>query len=67
MSVKKQLPSLSKLCTVYKKVPENFLNETDVDSYFHHNILDIALIDNRIVRASKRSNIKIFALKLFQF
>ena len=43
------------------------MDETDVDSYFHHNILDIALIDNRIVRVSIGSNKKIFAFELFQF
>ena len=53
--------------TIYEDVPESFLDETDVDSYFYHNILDIALIDNRIVRVSKGSNRKIFASKLFQF
>ena len=53
--------------TIYEEVPESFLDETDVDSYFYHNIWDIALIDNRIVRVSKGSNKKIFASKLFQF
>ena len=67
MSVKKQISSLSKLYTIYEEVPENFLDKTDVDSCFYHNILDIALIDNRIVRVSKSSNKKIFAFKLFQF
>ena len=67
MSVKKQILSLSKLYTIYEEVPENFLDETDVDSYFYHNILDIALIDNRIVRDIKGSNKKSFAFKLFQF
>ena len=67
MSIKKQIPSLSKLYTVYEEVPESFLDETDVDSYFYHNILDIALIDNRIVRVSKSSNKNNFAFKLFQF
>ena len=67
MSIKKQLPSLSKLYTIYDEVSETFLDETDVDSYFYHNILDIALIDNRIVRVSKGPNEKIFAFKLFQF
>ena len=56
MSIKKQIPSLSKLYTIYKEVTESFLDETDVDSYFYHNILDIALIDNRIFRVSKGSN-----------
>ena len=67
MSVKKRIPSLSKLYTNYEEVLESFLDETDVDSYFYHDILDIALIDNRIVRVSKGSNIKIFAFKVFQF
>ena len=67
MSVKKQTSSSSKLYTIYEEVPESFLDEIDVDSYFYHNILDIALIDNRIVRVSKGSNKKIFAFKLFQF
>ena len=67
MSIKKQIPSLSKLDTIYEEVPERFLDENDVDSFFHLNILDIALIDNRIVRVTKGSNKKIFAFKLFQF
>ena len=67
MSVKKQITSLSKLYAIYEEVPESFLDETDVDSYFYHNILDIALIDNRIVRVIKGSNKKNFASKLFQF
>ena len=67
MSVKKQISSLSKLYTIYEEVPESFLDETDVDIYFYHNILDISLIDNRIVRVSKGSNKKIFAFKLFQY
>ena len=67
MSVKKQIPSLSNLCTLYEEVPESFLDETVVDSCFCQNILDIALIDNRIVPVSKDSKKKKFALKLFQF
>ena len=67
MSIKKQIPSLSKLFTIYEEVPESFLDETDVDGYFYHNILDIALIDNPMVRVSKGSKKKFFAFKLFQF
>ena len=67
MSVKKEISSLSKLYTIYEDVPESFLDETDVESYFYHIILDIALIENRIVRVSKGSNKKSFASKLFQF
>ena len=41
MSVKKQTPSLSKLYSFYEEKPEEFLDKTDVDSYFYHNIFDI--------------------------
>ena len=67
MSIKKQILSFSKLYTSYEEVPESFLDETDVDSYFYHIIVYIALIDNRIVRVSKSSNKNSFAFKLFQF
>ena len=67
MSIKKQIPSLNKLNTSYVEIPENILDDTDVDIYFYHNISDNALIDNRIVRVRKSSHKKIFAFKLFQF
>ena len=67
MSVKKQISSLNKLYTTYEEVPENFLDGTDVDSCFYHKILDIALIDNRIVRVSKGSNKKILLSNYFSF
>ena len=67
MSTKKQISSLCKLYSVYEETPEEFLDETDVDSYFFHNILDISQSHNRIVRVSKGSNKKSFALKVFQF
>ena len=67
MSVKKQILSLSKLCTIYEEVTESFLDETDVDSYFYHNILDMALIDNRSVPVSKGSNKKILVSNYFSF
>ena len=66
-SLGKQLPSLSSLYTHYEDVPESFLDETDVDNYPYHIILDLALVDNRIVPVSKGSNKKIIAFKLFQF
>ena len=34
MSVKKQIPSLCKLYSFYEEIPEEFLDETDVDSIF---------------------------------
>ena len=67
MSNKKQISSLCKLYSVDEEIPENFLEETDVDSYFFRNILDISQSHNRIVRVSKGSNKKSFALKVFYF
>ena len=67
MSTKKQMSSLCKLYSIYEEIPEEFLDETDVDSYFHHNILDISQSHNRIVRVSKGSNKKTFAFEVFQF
>ena len=67
MSTKKQISSLSKLYSVYEEIPEEFLDKTDVDSYFYHNILDISQSHHRIVRDSKRSNKKSFAFEVFRF
>ena len=67
MSTKKQISSLYRLYSLYEEIPEEFLDETDVDSYFFHNILDISQSHNRIVRVSKGSNKKSFAFKLFHF
>ena len=65
MSTKKQISSLCKLHSVYEKIPEDFLDETNVHSYFYHNILDISQSHQRIVLVSKRSNNKSFAFKVF--
>ena len=43
------------------------MDETDVDSYFYHNILDISQSNHRIVRVSKGSNKKFSAFKVFRF
>ena len=67
MSIKKHIPSLSKMYTSYEEVPESFWDETDVDSYFYYNILDIALIDNRNVGVSRGSNKKILLSNYFSF
>ena len=67
MSVKKLIPSLSKLYTVYEEIPEQFLDETDVDNYFYHNICDIYPSHHRIVRVSRGINNNKFAVKLFHF
>ena len=67
MSVKKQIPNFCKLYSFYKEIPEEVLDETDVDSYFYHNIFDIPQSQHRILRVSRGSNKKSFAIKLFQF
>ena len=67
MSTKKQISSLCKLYSIYEEKPEDFLDETDVNSYFYHHILDISQSHHRIVRVSKGSNKKSFAFKVFQF
>ena len=67
MSTKKHISSLCKLYSVYKEIPEEFLDKTDVDSYFYHKILDISQSHYRIVRVSKGSNKKSFAFKVFHF
>ena len=66
MSVKKQSPSLCKLFSIYEEIPE-FLDETDVDSYFYHNIFDISQSQHRLVRVSRGSNKKSIAIELFPF
>ena len=67
MSVRKPIPSLCKLYAIYEELQEEFLDKTDVDSYFYHNIFDISQYKHRIVRVSRGSNKKSFAIKLFQF
>ena len=67
MSTKKQSSSVCKLYSVYDILPEEFFDETDVDSYFYHNILDISQSHHRIVRFSKGSNKKSFAFNVFHF
>ena len=66
MSVKKQFPSLCKFYSFHEKIPEEFLDETEVDGYFYHNIFDISQSQHRIVRVSRSSNKKSFAIKFFQ-
>ena len=58
MSVKNQIPSLCKIYSFYEEIPEEFLDETDVDSYSHHKVFDISQSQHRIVRVSRGSNRK---------
>ena len=67
MSTKKQISRSCTLYSVKEEIPEEFLDKTDVDSYFYHNILDILQYHNRIVRVSKGSNKKSFAFKVLRF
>ena len=67
MTVEKQIPIVCKLYSFYEEIPEEFLDETDVDSYFYHNIFDISQSQHQIVRVSRSSNKKSFAINLFQF
>ena len=67
MSTKKQVSSLCKLYSVHEEIPEEFLDETDVDSYLYHNILYISQSHHRVARISKGSNKKSFAFKMFHF
>ena len=69
MSTKKQNSSLCKLklYSIYEEIPEEFLDEIDVDSYFYHNILDNSQCHHRNVRVSKASNKKSSAFKVFHF
>ena len=67
MSTKKQISSLRKLYSVDEELSEEFLDETDVGSYFYHNILDLSQSHHRTVRVSKGSNKKSFAFKVFLF
>ena len=58
MSVKKQIPSLCKVFSFYEEIPEEFLDETYVDSYAYHNIYDISHSQHRRRRVSRGSNRK---------
>ena len=67
MFTKKQISNLFKLCSINEEIPEEFLKETDLESYFCHKILDISQSHHRKVRINKGSNKKSFAFKVFHF
>ena len=50
-----------------KKLPEEFLDGTEADSYFHHNIFDTYQSQHQFVGVSKGSNKKSFAFTLSPF
>ena len=67
MFTKKQIYSLCRLYSKPEEIPEELVDETDVDSYLYQNILDISQSHHRIVCVSKGSNKKSFAFKVFHF
>ena len=67
MSVKKQSPRLRKLHSFYEEMPEELLDENDVDGYFYHNFFVNFQSKQRKVRVSKGCNRESFTFKLFQF
>ena len=67
MSTKNQISSLCKLYSIYEEKPEEVLDETDVDSYFYHNILDISHSHNRIVELAKDLTKRFLHSKCFIF
>ena len=66
MSLKKQGPSLCKFYSFYEEINQRFSDESDVDSYFYHN-MKISQSQHRTVRISKGSNKKSFPFKLIEF
>ena len=64
---KSRIFSLCKLFSKYEEIPEEFLDETDVDDYFYHHVLDISQSHHRIVQVSKGSSKKSFAFQVFHF
>ena len=67
MPIKNQLPTLSKLYSIYKENPEDLLDEADIDSYFYYSNLNITKKEDRLVRLSKTSNKNSFNLEVFKF
>ena len=63
---KSKFPACFLLYSVYEETPEGILDETDVESHFYHNILDISQSHHRIVRISKGSK-KIFCNQSLSF
>ena len=67
MSVKKQIPSVCILYSLDGESPEDYYDETDVESYFYRNIFYMSQSQHQIVRMSTGSNRTSIAIKLFQF
>ena len=57
---------MCKLFYFHEERPQKFSDETDVDSYFYHEMIEISRSRHRIVRVGKGSYKKSVASKLFQ-
>ena len=67
MSAKKQVPRLCKLYQFSQEIPEEFLDETDVHSYFYDSNFKISQSQHRILRVSRGFKKMCFASKVFGF
>ena len=68
MFVTKQLLSFCKLYSFFEELPEEVLDETEVDSYQYQNIFDLPQSQRRKEHVRKGSSRKIFsAMKLMDF
>ena len=57
---------MCKFHSVYEESPYESLDETDLDRYFYHNIVEFLHSRHRIVGVGKGSKRKSFAFKVFQ-
>ena len=67
MTIKNQLPTLCKLYSIQEEIPDDLLDEANIDSYFYRSSSNITKIKNRLVRLSKTSNKNSFTIKVIKF
>ena len=60
MSVKKPIPSLCKLGSIYEEKPEEVLDVSDLYNWFYRKIFDNSQSEHRIVLLSIKSKKKVF-------
>ena len=66
MSIKKNLKFLELLYKKKEKIPIDFLiDETDVESYFFHNFLDVYVVQIGVPRLSKGLFRETYSIKAF--
>ena len=64
--IKKWTLSLCKFDSFFEEIPEEFSDETDVDSFFYHHLFDKSQSQHQKIDVSKGSNKKSFVIKLVQ-